>query len=82
MVMTICIGMITPPVGMAMFMVCSIADIDMGTFTKSVLPFLIALIVAVITVSFIPSLILFLPNLLMGHERVVYRLVAACSLKK
>ncbi|MCL4371541.1 MAG: TRAP transporter large permease [Chloroflexi bacterium] len=61
------IGLITPPVGMAMFIACSIAKIKVIDFAKEIVPFMVALILVLLAITYIPDLVLFLPNLLMGN---------------
>ena len=66
LVINLCIGAITPPVGTVLYTVCSITGSPVADFTKEVLPFLVALIVVLLMVTYIPFLVLFLPNLIMG----------------
>jgi tripartite ATP-independent transporter DctM subunit len=63
------IGLLTPPVGMVMYVVCAIARISIAEFTREAWPFLIALLFALFTVTFIPGLVLWLPNYVMGPGR-------------
>lgn len=63
------IGLLTPPVGMVMYVVCSIGRISIPEFTREIWPFLVALLVALLAVTFIPALVLWLPNLMMGVGR-------------
>ena len=60
------IGVITPPVGMAMFVTCSIAGITVPQFCRAVWRPLLALLFSLLVVSLWPGLVLFLPNLVMG----------------
>ncbi len=60
------IGLVTPPVGMAMFITCSIAKVRIIDFAKEALPFISALVLVLLAISYIPELVLFLPNLIMG----------------
>jgi TRAP-type C4-dicarboxylate transport system permease large subunit len=60
------IGLITPPVGVSMFLVCQIADITVNQFTRAVIRPFLALMLALIVVSLWGDLVLFLPNLIMG----------------
>ena len=65
MVMIMETGLITPPVGMNVFIINGIArEIPMQTIFRGVFPFLIALSLAVITVMLVPQVALFLPSLL------------------
>jgi len=59
------IGQLTPPVGVCMFISCGIAKITMAEFTRECLIFILALVVVLLLVTYIPSLVLLLPNLLM-----------------
>lgn len=65
MVFTLSIGLITPPVGLCMYVTCSIAKVSMEQYTKALLPFLGAVLVVNVLLVFFPQLIMFLPNLLM-----------------
>jgi C4-dicarboxylate transporter DctM subunit len=64
MVMIMETGLITPPVGMNVFIIGGVAkDIPIDTIFKGVFPFLIALILAVATVIMVPDIALFFPSL-------------------
>lgn len=60
------IGLITPPVGMSMFIACSIAKIRVADFAREIPLFVVALILVLLLITYYPPLVLFLPNLLMG----------------
>ena len=59
------IGTITPPVGMIMYVVCSLGKVSISEFSREVWPFLIALTIALFLVTYIPALAMWLPNLLL-----------------
>lgn len=59
----LCIGNITPPVGSALFVGASIANVKIESVIKTLVPYFIALIVVLLAVTFIPQLSMFLPNL-------------------
>ena len=61
------IGLITPPVGMSMFITCRIAGIQVAEFAREIWPFVIALVGVLLLVTYFPSVVLFLPNLVMGN---------------
>lgn len=65
MAILIQIGGVTPPVGVNMFTVCSLAGVPVETFLKESWPFFLALVLLVILLVFIPQITMFLPNLLM-----------------
>ena len=60
------IGLITPPVGMSMFIACSIAKIRLVDFAREIPLFVVALVVVLLLITYYPPLVLFLPNLVMG----------------
>src|SRR5690606_28944692 len=60
------IGLITPPVGMVMFVVIGLTDISIERFTRAVLPLLGALVLVLLLVTYVPGVVLFLPDLIMG----------------
>ncbi len=62
-IVNIMIGGLTPPFGSMMFTVCSITDCELSEFVKECIPFIIALIVALLVVTYVPGLTLFIPNL-------------------
>ncbi len=64
LIVNIMIGGITPPFGSMMFTTCSITKVSVGDFIREIWPFIIALIAVLLVVTYIPSLVLFLPNLL------------------
>jgi C4-dicarboxylate transporter DctM subunit len=65
MVVNLAVGMITPPVGLCLFVACNISNMTLDAITKSVLPLLLVLIVCIFLISYIPGIVMFLPNLLM-----------------
>ena len=65
-ILNLLIGQLTPPVGVLMFVACSIARAPMSEFLREGWPFLIALVVALGLIILIPDLSLTLPNLLKG----------------
>jgi C4-dicarboxylate transporter DctM subunit len=64
-VLNVVIGVITPPVGTNMFITCAIAKCSMGEFTREVWPFLLALIVLLMVITYVPAITLVLPHLFM-----------------
>jgi C4-dicarboxylate transporter DctM subunit len=60
------IGLITPPVGMSMFIACRIADIRVSEFAREIPIFAIVLVLVLLLITYVPSLVTFLPRLIMG----------------
>lgn len=65
MLVSLMIGLVTPPVGVCLFAVCEVAKVTIGDVTKELLPFYVALLVAVLLIAFFPGLVLTLPRLMM-----------------
>ncbi len=59
-------GILTPPVGIAMYIVNGILDVKMSEYMKESIPFFIVVILVGILLLAIPDVILFLPNLVYG----------------
>ncbi len=64
-VMIICasMGFLTPPVGVNLFVGCSIGNISIERLSMAVLPFLFTMVIALIFITFIPAISLWLPGL-------------------
>lgn len=58
------IGIITPPVGIGLYVVAEIAHLPIEVVVKAVIPFLLCLILVLLTLIFFPQMALFLPNLI------------------
>jgi C4-dicarboxylate transporter, DctM subunit len=65
MVLNLMIGLLTPPVGMVMYVVCSIAKVSIKDFTRECWPMILALLVVLAMITFYPPLVVWLPNLLL-----------------
>lgn len=65
LVFALVIGAATPPVGVTMFVACSIADVKITEIVKSVGPYLLVMIAVLLLITLIPILIVGLPNLIM-----------------
>lgn len=55
-IVSMCLGGLTPPVGVNLFIGCSISGIDIGTITRAILPFLAAIILANFILAYVPYL--------------------------
>ncbi|MBV2360665.1 TRAP transporter large permease [Thalassococcus sp. CAU 1522] len=71
MVVNMEIGMITPPVGLNLFVTSGVAGMPMMRVVRAALPFLGVLFVFLIMVTYIPWLSTFLPTTFMGPEIIV-----------
>ncbi|MCB1342943.1 MAG: TRAP transporter large permease [Pseudooceanicola sp.] len=64
-VLNLMIGLLTPPVGMSLYMMSIIAKMPIGRVIAGVMPFFIPLFLSLLAVTTIPALSTWLPNLLM-----------------
>ena len=62
-VVNIMLGLITPPYGLLLFVMSAIAKVSMRSLVREILPFIIALVVALALIAAIPNLVLWLPRL-------------------
>ena len=61
------IGLITPPVGLNLYVINSIApDIPLATILKGALPFMICMVIGIFLLCLFPGIATWLPNYLMG----------------
>ncbi|MHC9237296.1 TRAP transporter large permease [Pseudooceanicola sp. 502str34] len=70
MVVNMEIGMITPPVGLNLFVTSGVAGMPMMRVVKAALPFLAVLFVFLIIVTYVPIISTWLPTQLMGPETI------------
>ena len=64
MVLNLAIGLITPPMALNLFIGSQISGLPISKIARPVVPFLFASLAILVIVSFVPSISLFLPNLL------------------
>lgn len=63
MIMCSMVGLLTPPVGMVLFAVSSIAEINVGTLSKALTPYLIGILIVLLLVIAVPAVSLWLPSM-------------------
>ena len=68
MVVNMEIGMITPPVGLNLFVTSGVAKMPMMSVVRAALPFLGVLFIFVILITYVPIISTFLPTYFMGPE--------------
>jgi len=64
-VLNLMIGLLTPPVGMSLYMVSIIANMPFAKVVRGVLPFLVSLLLSLLLVTLVPTLSTWLPNYIM-----------------
>lgn len=63
LVVNLAIGMVTPPLGVCLFIGCSIADIKLEDITKAVWPFILIMVVDVLLLTYLPCISTIVPKL-------------------
>jgi C4-dicarboxylate transporter DctM subunit len=64
MVVNLEIGMVTPPIGLNLFVTAGITKMSIGQVVKAALPWTLVLLAFLVIVTYVPAITLFLPNLL------------------
>ncbi|WP_108663069.1 TRAP transporter large permease [Acuticoccus kandeliae] len=64
MVLNLMIGLLTPPVGMVLFAVAKVGDVSINRAVTALAPFYLPLIIALLIVTYVPQISLFLPSLM------------------
>lgn len=64
MVMNMAIGLVTPPVGVNLYVGCGVADVSLKEISRAVLPFVGASVIALLLTTYVPVLSMFLPGIL------------------
>lgn len=62
-------GLVTPPFGLTMFLVCKMARVSIEEFTRESLPFFACIVAALALFIYFPQLVLWLPDLLMPERK-------------
>ncbi len=60
------IGILTPPMGMALFVVARAGNMPVSTVTKGVIPFIIPIFLTLVLITIFPEIVTFIPNFIMG----------------
>ncbi|KKI94164.1 membrane protein [Bacillus sp. SA1-12] len=58
------LGLLTPPVGTVLFVGCAIGKVSIQSGTKAMLPFFYAMLVVLLIITYIPEVVMWLPNFL------------------
>ena len=64
MICNLAIGNITPPVGLDLFVVSAVTKLSIDKIARAILPYILILVIEVFVFTFVPQIIMFLPNLL------------------
>ncbi|MHC5654093.1 TRAP transporter large permease [Stappia sp.] len=64
MLVNLSVGMLTPPVGLNLFVAMGIADMTLSQVFRAALPTILLMVVALILLTYIPAISMFIPSLL------------------
>jgi TRAP-type C4-dicarboxylate transport system permease large subunit len=56
------IGLITPPMGLCLFVADSIANVGLGRITRQIMPFFLVELLALIIITFVPATVTGIPR--------------------
>jgi tripartite ATP-independent transporter DctM subunit len=66
MVLTLTLGLLTPPEGAVLYIICTIFKCSMWDFVKESWVFMLSIVAVVVLIIFWPGLVLWIPNLIFG----------------
>ena len=64
MILNLMIGLLTPPVGMVLYVLAGVSKVPFERISKVVLPYIVVLSIVLLVITYVPDIVLFLPNLL------------------
>jgi tripartite ATP-independent transporter DctM subunit len=62
LITNLCIGLCTPPVGTCLFLACSVGNTTISRVVPRAVPFFIAMVIALLLITYIPGISLWLPR--------------------
>ena len=68
-VLVVEMAQITPPVGFNLFVLQNMTGKDSNTIARAAIPFFLCLVVCIVLVTLFPSIVTFLPDLVMGENK-------------
>jgi tripartite ATP-independent transporter DctM subunit len=66
MTLNLMIGLLTPPVGMALYAVASISQVSLWHLARELVPYMVSILAVLILITYIPGLVTWIPNLVLG----------------
>ena len=69
MALNLMIGLLTPPVGMCLYAVSSISKVPIWPLANELWPYIVALLVCLFLITYVPGIVVWIPNLVMGASR-------------
>ncbi|MBB4124612.1 TRAP transporter large permease [Martelella radicis] len=65
-VLNLMIGLLTPPIGVLLFLESKIADVSFGALVREIWPFFLSLLFVLAVCTYVPGVVMWLPNLVFG----------------
>ena len=62
-VMNLAIGNTTPPVGVCLYVACGVGKVSLKDISKHAAPYILAAVLALLLITYVPDITLFLPNM-------------------
>ncbi|MDR1907480.1 MAG: TRAP transporter large permease [Holosporales bacterium] len=66
MILNLVAGLLTPPLGMVLYVLSSVSGVRVERIVKAVIPYFCVALIVLVIITLIPSIVTFLPNLLFG----------------
>ncbi|MFC2087592.1 TRAP transporter large permease [Bacteroidota bacterium] len=63
LIVNLCVGLCTPPVGTVLFVGCSVANVKIQNVIKPLIPFFVAMVICLLIITYVPELSLWLPRI-------------------
>ncbi len=58
------LGLVTPPMGLALFLITDIAEVSMRDVLRAMVPFYIPLLITLILITYFPEIVLYIPKMI------------------
>jgi TRAP-type C4-dicarboxylate transport system permease large subunit len=69
LVLNLMIGLITPPVGMSLFVVSKVTNVRLQRLYKAIIPWMIPLVIVLLLITYVPELTTWLPNVVFSGPK-------------
>jgi tripartite ATP-independent transporter DctM subunit len=69
MTLNLMVGLLTPPVGMVLYAMSSVAKVSIVDLTRELIPFIVSIVTVLVLITFVPGVVTWLPQAIMGSGR-------------
>ena len=69
-ILNLMLGLLTPPIGMVLYVLSSVSKVPFEKIVRAVLPYLVILLIVLMMITFIPEIVTFLPDLVANMKKV------------